>query len=149
MKPIKVTLQSSALIYTPGMIENWKHMARTGERWLAFLQMSHGFPHLPGLMVIDILDDRLRGTPHEKDAIRFTWEEPLGQFDDYWLGRWAVIGPDEIPISPEPFDSKAEADTAAARFVERYRVQGYYSTADGFRIPVSELRENFRIERSQ
>jgi hypothetical protein len=149
MKPIKVTLQSSPLIHAPGMINRWKLMARGGERWLAFLQISHGFPQLPGLMVIDILDGRLRGDPTGKEAIAFTWEGPLGQLDDYWLGRWTVLGPDDIPITPEAFASKAEAETAIARFVKRFRVQGYYSTADGLHIPVSELREHLRFERTQ
>lgn len=36
------------------MIRNWQHMARTGDYQLAFLQMSLGFPQLPGLMVMNI-----------------------------------------------------------------------------------------------
>ncbi len=59
--------------------------------------------------------------------------------------QFVVIGPDEIEIQPEPFASRAAAEDALKKWVERYRRQGYYSTARWERIPVDELAERCRI----
>jgi hypothetical protein len=70
------------MVNTPGMLRAWRHMAKTGDRAMAFVQMSHGFPQLPGLMVLDIIDNRLPGTVKD-DTISFEWFEPLGTPEDY------------------------------------------------------------------
>lgn len=88
-KTLAITLQSSDFIHTPGMIRNWRHMARTNEqdRLLAFLQMSFGFPTLPGLMVLDIIDGRLEGQTNLTEAsVSFQWSGPLGKPEDYTAG---------------------------------------------------------------
>jgi len=57
-------------------------MARTGDQHLAFIQMSLAFPQLPGLMVLDILENRLVGGI-KGEEISFEWSEPLGTTEDY------------------------------------------------------------------
>jgi hypothetical protein len=60
--------------------------------------------------------------------------------------KFQLIGPDNIPLTPEPFDSREEAEAYIPKWVELYRKQGYYSTADGHRIPVDELANRIKLE---
>lgn len=54
--------------------------------------------------------------------------------------KYDVLSPDNFSISfDEIWDSPEEAQKAAEKWVERYRQQGYYSTANRERIPLDEL----------
>ena len=46
---------------------------------------------------------------------------------------------DGIPAWPEPFKTRREALVFARAFRARYKQQGYYLTADGFRIDPKEI----------
>lgn len=56
-----------------------------------------------------------------------------------------VLSPDGFPISPQPFASEQEAEKFIPQWVERYKEQGYYLTADRQRIPVEELSNHLEI----
>jgi hypothetical protein len=59
--------------------------------------------------------------------------------------RYDVVSPDGLPISPEPFDSFAEAEQALGLWCLRFAGQGFYSSVDG-RIPLGQLSACCRIE---
>jgi hypothetical protein len=52
--------------------------------------------------------------------------------------KYVILSPDEIPISPEPFKSKTEAETYLKEWIKRFSRQGYYSTPNGH-IPIDVL----------
>jgi hypothetical protein len=52
---------------------------------------------------------------------------------------WQVYSPDSLPIAPEEYSSQKEAIAALKKWINRYKLQGYYSAANGLKIPVSEL----------
>lgn len=60
--------------------------------------------------------------------------------------RYIVVGPDEIPIRPTPFESKAAAEKAVTEFAKRFAPQGYYRDANGERIEVADIPSRCRIE---
>lgn len=67
-----------------------------------------------------------------------------------WLSRaargaWSIIGPDELPLTPEPFASRADAEAFIPQWCARYQRQGYYSAASGERIALSELPARLSI----
>ena len=51
-----------------------------------------------------------------------------------------VLSPDGLPIRMTPFQTAEAAEIFIAEWIERYKVQGYYSTACGERIPLADLR---------
>lgn len=52
--------------------------------------------------------------------------------------KFVAIGPDEIPLCPEAFDSHVAAMEYVAKWCKQYEEQGYYSSVDG-RIPIAAL----------
>ena len=60
---------------------------------------------------------------------------------------FSVISPDGVPIAPEPFASREEAEQFVSRWCERYVRQGYYAAVDG-RIPLEELPNYLSIVES-
>lgn len=86
-KTVAVRLQSSSLVHTPGMIKWYKHIY-SYDRQTGFLQMSHGFPTLPGLMVLDILSGRCEGKVEpgpepNQPSISFEWTKPMADYKEY------------------------------------------------------------------
>lgn len=75
-------------------------------------------------------------------------EDQTGQWHRERLGstQCNVISPDNIPAWPEPFDTMEDAQAFLRDWVENYRSQGYYHTAEGERIPVDELASRCHIE---
>lgn len=61
-----------------------------------------------------------------------------------------VLSPDGFPIERDKtYKSIEEAEEALNRFVDRYKLQGYYSTImDGERvkIPLSEIKQYCQIQ---
>lgn len=57
-----------------------------------------------------------------------------------------VIGPDGIATDREPFDTVTGAARGLAKFCLRYVQQGYYSDANGRRIPVGKLPDHCHVE---
>jgi hypothetical protein len=56
-----------------------------------------------------------------------------------------VISPDGFPITCEPFKSKKEALNYIPGWCERFRQQGYYSTASRDHIALEDLPDYLEI----
>ncbi len=58
-----------------------------------------------------------------------------------------ILSPDRIPIHPEEtYKTLGEAMTALWKWIERYEIQGYYSSNDYGRIRLEELHQLCTIE---
>ena len=53
------------------------------------------------------------------------------------FGIWNAL--DEIPALPNTFNTLEEAREAGKRFIERFKQQGFYKSADGYKIPFDSL----------
>jgi hypothetical protein len=60
--------------------------------------------------------------------------------------HFVVFSPDNIPIRPDPFHSRAAAENALQEWVKRYQHQGFYFTVRWERIPLANLAALCRIE---
>jgi hypothetical protein len=58
--------------------------------------------------------------------------------------KFIVLSPDGIPIAPERYNSRAEAEAALTEWCKRFERQGYYA-AVGERIPLAELPSRCEI----
>ena len=107
--------------------------------------MNAAYPQLPASLIIDIIDGRLNGLVFD-DTVEFPlWEGPQSKdAEDYWLGKWRVIGPDEKALGT--FDTKAQATEAINQFIRDHADKDYYFTEDREKIPVDELGEFCRME---
>lgn len=90
-----------------------------------------------GVADIDVCPDTCRVIISDYD------NEP--DLDEY---QWAVLSPDDIPISPTLYDSELEAYTALVEWIERFRDQGYYASA-GRIIPIDELFNRCKVVSEQ
>lgn len=54
-------------------------------------------------------------------------------------GKFKVLSPDGIPIGIEEYNSPSEAKKDLKKWVQRYKIQGYYSTGNRERIPYDEI----------
>lgn len=59
--------------------------------------------------------------------------------DEIKTGYAIYNATDGVFGDPRTFETEAEAAAAASEFRERFRAQGYYKTADGFRIDPAEV----------
>lgn len=64
-------------------IGSWKAATRVGDGRRAFAEMSVKFPDLSGLMVLDILNDRVELANGDGGAVLCEWSGPLSFFEDY------------------------------------------------------------------
>lgn len=60
--------------------------------------------------------------------------------------KYLLIGPEGLPVLPVPFDTEAEALAYLPQFVARFKQQGYFTTADGWRIPLKEIANACHVE---
>lgn len=58
---------------------------------------------------------------------------------------YAVEGPDCLFTERDPFKGFSDALISMEQFAKRYERQGYYSTCDGVRIPVNEIKNWLRL----
>ena len=65
------------------------------------------------------------------------------------MRRYRVLSPDGFDIEPvNAYTTKKEAAAALSRFVERYEMQGYYSTfrnRERYEMPLNEIKENCKV----
>jgi hypothetical protein len=59
-------------------------------------------------------------------------------------GKYHVISPDGLPLTPVAFASKKDAEEFIPKWCERFKAQGYYA-AVGERIPLDELVDRLAI----
>lgn len=76
---------------------------------------------------------------HRIAMVEREWLQLIG------ASKVVVIGPDEIPLRPDPFNSEAEARAFAAEWCKRFEKQGYYYACFG-RIELSDLPSHIRYE---
>jgi hypothetical protein len=98
---------------------------------------------------IDLLHDQMRKTTDNDmadvfDAAIIKAKEALAsnELDDYDI---SILGPDGIPLHPEPYENMQEAIKAAAYFPLRYAHVGYYVDCRRERIPMQELPERIEL----
>lgn len=53
--------------------------------------------------------------------------------------NFQIIGPDNFPLTPAPFESIPEAVAFIPKWSERYKAQGYYRDAHWNKIPLEAL----------
>lgn len=58
--------------------------------------------------------------------------------------KWMVWGPDGLPIQPDPFDTREQAEAGKLEFLNRYEQQGYYSSVYG-RIELFNLPGRVKV----
>jgi len=63
--------------------------------------------------------------------------------------EYEVLSPDGFSINFEKpfFNSKKEVNIALKEFVEKYKIQGYYSSRDFGRIPINEIKNYCKINK--
>lgn len=75
-------------------------------------------------------------------VLAWVWaEDPKANQEEF-----LVLSPDGFPTQPDPFPTLEAAQASIPAWIERYRAQGYYLTADRKRIPVDELHLHLEIE---
>ena len=62
------------------------------------------------------------------------------------MGKYIVLSPDGIPISPDTYPTKKGAREALKKWMKRYEMQGYYSSNSG-RISLADLESMCEIKR--
>ncbi len=58
--------------------------------------------------------------------------------------RFTVHSPDGFSISPDSYESEAQARLAYKQWARRYEIQGYYSSCNG-RIALQDLQSNCQL----
>lgn len=53
--------------------------------------------------------------------------------------RYRTLSPDGLSTVPRTFASRSEAKSHLNQWVKRFTQQGYYKTAEGERIPVTDI----------
>jgi hypothetical protein len=61
------------------------------------------------------------------------------------MTRYVVLSPDDLPIRPTPFRSRAAAEQAITEWCQRFAAQGYYASVTG-PITLDQLPARCRIE---
>lgn len=59
--------------------------------------------------------------------------------------KYRILSPDGFDIERDTTYTEKEIDNALQRFVDRYTLQGYYSTGDRERIPLSDIIQNCQL----
>jgi hypothetical protein len=100
--------------------------------------LGHGDGHEFGYISIkELIENGVELDFHFKprSIAMLRWE----RYQAPWNGKVVVMGPDQLPLRPDPFSNVAEAEAFIEQWLNRYKQQGYYSAANGERIPLDVL----------
>lgn len=61
------------------------------------------------------------------------------------MKKLIVLSPDSIPTSTKTFANRKQAELEVRRFAERYKMQGFYRTADGERLELASIASRCQI----
>lgn len=61
------------------------------------------------------------------------------------MKKLIVLSPDSIPTSTKTFANQKQAELEVIRFARKYKMQGFYRTADGERLELDRIASRCQI----